>query len=125
MNNFEKVCIWLGLICVVIAGFLAHDVSKWAFLLILGLYVPLCVFCTDTKASKPMGFFMAALATLVVMLLLKLNAHYAFMAIPALALVGYSMVADRDCLSSIGVWLSAIVWAALLFFINCLMFLLV
>ena len=125
MKNYDKLFIWLGLISVVIAGVIAHNVSKWAFLLILSLYVPLCVFCTEKTANKAVGFFVAAFATVVVMLLLKLNAHFAFMLIPAGILIGYALIADRDCLSSIGVWLAVIVWAALLFFINCTMFLLV
>lgn len=121
----DKIFIWLGLICVVVGGIVAHNVSKWAFLLILGLYVPLCVFATERHENRTIGFFVASLATLVVMLLLKMNAHYAFMAIPAAMLVGYALISDKDCLSSIAVWISALIWGALLFVVSSLMYLLV
>lgn len=124
-DYYDRVCIWLGLICAVIAGVLAHDVSKLAFLLTFGLYVLLCVFATEKRTNRPIGFFVAALTTIVVMLLLKFNLHYAFMAIPTGMLVGYVLASDRDCLKSVAVWVYAMVWGVLLFCINCLMYLLI
>ena len=125
MKNYDNVFIWLGLICVVNAGIVAHDVSKWAFLLTLGLYVPLCVFATEKHENRTIGFFVASLATLVVMLLLMFNAHFAFMLIPSSMLVAYALISDRDCLSSVAVWISALLWGAMLFAVNNLMYLLV
>ena len=125
MKNYDKLFVWLGLVFLVIAGFVAHEVSKWAFVFIAGIYIPLCVFCTERSANKFVGFVVAAFATLVVMVLLSLNAHYLFMLIPALMLVVYALLADKDCLSSLWVWLSVLVWGTLLFCLNCLMFLLV
>ena len=124
-NFYDQMFIWLGLIVIVLAGVVAHNVSKWAFLLILGLYVVMCVFSTERSDNRPVGFFVAAVATLIVMVLLKFNLHYAFMCIPTGMLLGYALASDKDDLSSVHTWLMSFVWFVFLFGTSCLMYFLV